>query len=136
MRWTREFAATFATRLERENGKITELQALHRQYPTAEMGLSDERHYSDTFYRAILVYHGTPLHIDFASWMDLEYAGISETRIVGLLQRCDVPLWILPDGAPFTMISYYTGRSLLSEDFRQTFFDKYEFIQKGDFYRV
>src|SRR5262249_47395439 len=102
--WTKGFVNEFAT-LQTEKRKIDELQALYTQYPLAELGLSDRDHYSDTYYKALLVFHGAPLHIDFASWMDLEYAGVSDTRIVRLLEECDVPVWILPEGAPFGMIN-------------------------------
>jgi len=133
--WTRWFVNEFST-LQTEKRKIDELQALYAQYPLAELGLSDRDHYRDTYYKALLVFHGAPLHIDFASWMDLEYAGVSDTRIVRLLEECDVPVWILPEGAPFGMINWYTGLPLLSDGFRRTFFDKYKLIQKGEYYRV
>jgi hypothetical protein len=133
--WTKRFVSVYAT-LQSEKRKIDELQALYRQYPLAEVGLSDQDHYSDTFYKALLVFHGAPLHIDFASWMDLEYAGASETRIVGLLEQCDIPVWVLPEGVPFAMINWYTKLPLFSDDFRRTFFAKYKLIQKGEYYRV
>jgi hypothetical protein len=68
--------------------------------------------------------------------MDLQYAGASETRIVSLLEQCDVRAWILPEGLPFAQSNYYTGLPLLSDDFRRTFFAKYKLIQKGEYYRV
>jgi len=135
LQWTRNFARKFRM-LQTEKTKIDELQAIHSQYIRAEVGLSDDGHYGDTFYRSFLVFQGAPLHIDFAAWMDLAYAGVSETRIIGFLKQCDVPVWILPEGAPFTQINYYTQLPLLSDEFRRTFFANYHLIQRGEFYQV
>jgi hypothetical protein len=119
-----------------EKRKINELQAFHRQYPQAEIGLSDAEHYHDTFYRTLLVFQGAPMHIDFSSWMDFAYSGVSETKAVELLTRCEVQEWILPKGSPFSSVNYYTGFPLLSDEFRRTFFSNYRLVEKGEFYRV
>ena len=135
LRWARYFIRKFET-VQTEKAKIDELQAIYSQQLRAEVGLSDDNHYSDTFYRSFLVFQGAPLHIDFASWMDLAYAGVSENRIIGFLKRCDVPVWILPEGPPFTQINFYTRLPLLSDEFRRTFYANYHLIQKGKFYQV
>jgi hypothetical protein len=85
----------------------------------------------------LLVFEGAHLHVDFGSWMDLEYAGVSETRIIGFLERCDVPVWIVPRGDPFTTKSfYYSNVPLVSDKFRQSFLANYTLIEQGEFYRV
>jgi hypothetical protein len=132
---TTRFAREFVL-LQTEKRKIKELQALHEQYPMAEIGPSDHAHYEDTFYRAFLIFQGAPLSIDFASWMDLEFAGVSETRIISWLEHCRVPVWILPMGVPFTIDSYYTHLPLFSKDFRRTLFIKYKLIEEREFYGV
>ena len=135
LEYTKNTASRFAT-LYTEERKIDELLAFQRQFPLAEVGVSDAKHYSDTFYRPLLIFQGAPLHIDFGSWMDFAYAGVPETRIIGVLNRCDIPVWIVPPGATFTMTSPYTRLPLLSNEFRRTFFANYELIQKGEFYHV
>ena len=134
--WSTKKIATLYAGQQIEKRKIYELQTLHHQYPRAEVGLSDYWHYSDTFYRALLVIQGAPLHIDFASWMDFAYAGVPETKAIELIRRCQVTEWILPKGPPFTMSNLYTNLPLLSDDFRRTFFANYRLVQKGEFYRV
>jgi hypothetical protein len=136
MLWTRWFVSRYRATWETEKQKIQELEALYAQYPLAEFGLSDSAHYDDTFYRTLLVFRGEPVRIDFASWMDLQYAGVSERRIIHWLGQCDIQVWILPQGDPFAMINYYTNRSLLSSEFRRTFFANYSVVKEGAYYRV
>jgi hypothetical protein len=133
--WIKQRATMFAT-LQTEKRKIEELQVFYSQYAPAEVGPSDDNHYRDSFYRTLLVFRGAPMHVDFAAWMDLAYAGVAEARIVWFLKQCNVPVWILPVGAPFAMTSYYTRLPLLSDDFRRTFFANYRLIRNGEFYQV
>jgi hypothetical protein len=63
-------------------------------------------------------------------------SGVSETKAVELLKRCQVPEWILPKGSPFTLLNYYTKLPLFSDDFRRTFFSNYKPVQQGEFYQV
>jgi hypothetical protein len=135
--WWTKIRYESAAKQETENQKIQELEALYTEYPLAECGLSDNEYYADTFYRTLLVFRGKPLRIDFVSWMDLQYAGVvSEMRIIRLLEACNVPVWILPKGDPFTMINYYTLRPLFSDEFRRTFFANYSVAKEGVYYRV
>ena len=86
--WTARFATEFAGR-QLEITKVNELQTFHRQYPQAEVGLSDDSHTPILFTQSLLVFEGTPLHIDFGSWADFAYAGLPEKRvcrIIGKLQ--------------------------------------------------
>jgi len=82
-----------------------------------------------------LVFRGAPLHVDFGSWMDLSYAGVSERRIIGMLEDCSIPVWLLPQGLPFSMKGY-SNLALLSENFRRTFSAKYRLTKIGQFYSV
>ena len=135
LRWTKGVINKYLSVLN-ERRKIEELQMFSTQYPMAEMGVSDDEHYADTYYRPLLVFRGAPLHVDFGSWMDLSYAGVSEGRIIGMLEVCAIPVWLLPEGLPFSNTSYYTGLPLLSENFRRTFLAKYRLIKMGQFYSV
>ena len=76
------------------------------------------------------------LSIDFAAWMDSKYAGVPEEHIIRFLERCEVPTWIVPVGAPFTLLNLYTGLPLVSDEFRRTFFANYKLAQFGQAYQV
>jgi hypothetical protein len=134
LRWTKRFTNQYLSS-QNERRKIEELQIFSTQYPAAEMGVSDNEHYGDTYYRPLLVFRGAPLHVDFGSWMDLSYAGVSERRIIGMLEDCSIPVWLLPQGLPFSMKGY-SNLALLSENFRRTFSAKYRLTKIGQFYSV
>ncbi len=102
----------------------------------AEVGVSDPNHYSDTFLKSLLIFQGAPSSVDFGSWMHLRYVGTSEKIIDRLLGNCRIATWILPKGAPFTMINFFTRRPLFSDDFRDQFASRYTLIQRGAYYDV
>ena len=116
--------------------KIIELQTYLRSYPEAQIGISDDQHDSDTNYRIFSVLQGHPLHVDFVAWEDLAYVGVPEKNIIRFINTCEVPTWILPLGAPFTKLSWYTKLPMLSDDFRRTFSMNYRLIQLGQAYQV
>jgi hypothetical protein len=122
--------------LQTEREKIIELQTYLDSYPDAEIGISDDGHYSDTYYRIISVLQGHALHVDFAAWEDLAYVGVHEKNIIRFIKKCEVPTWILPLGAPFTKLSWYTKLPMLSDNFRRTFSMNYRLIQMGQAYQV
>jgi hypothetical protein len=119
-----------------ERDKVSELQKYLTAYPDAQIGISDDQHYSDTYYRVLSVLQGHPLYVDFAAWEDLAYVGVDEKNIIRFLKECEAPTWILPLGAPFTKLSWYTKRPILSDDFRRKFSMQYGLIQMGQFYQV
>jgi hypothetical protein len=122
------------SQIERE--KIIELQKYLAAYPDAQIGISDDGHYSDTYYRIFSVLQGHPLRIDFAAWEDLAYVGVDEKNVIRFIKGCEVPTWILPLGAPFTKLSWYTKQPILSDDFRRIFSMNYRLIQMGQAYQV
>ena len=79
---------------------------------------------------------GHPLHVDFAAWEDLAYVGVNEKNIVRFIKECEVPIWILPLGEPFTKLSWYTKRPILSDEFRWIFSMNYTLVQMGQAYQV
>jgi len=119
-----------------ERDKIIELQTFLNSYPNAQIGVSDEEHYSDSFYRIIAVLQGQALHVDFTTWNELDYAGVPEETVRRFFNRCEVPTWILPLGAPFMKKDWYTDRPMLSDDFRRMFSTNYRMIQLGQTYQV
>lgn len=119
-----------------EREKIIELQKYLAAYPDAQIGISDDEHDSDTNYRILSVLQGHALHVDFVAWEDLAYVGVNEKNITRFIKGCEVPTWILPLGAPFTKLSWYTKRPTLSDDFRRIFLENYRLIQMGKRYQV
>jgi hypothetical protein len=119
-----------------EHDKIIELQRDLAAYPNAQIGISDDEHYSDSYYRIFSVLKGYPLHVDFAAWEDLAYVGVDEKYVIRFIKTCEVPTWILPLGAPFTKLSWYTKQTILSDDFRRIFRTNYRLIQMGQAYQV
>ena len=122
------------SQIERE--KIIELQKYLAAYPDAQIEISDDGHYSDTYYRIFSVLQGHPLRVDFAAWEDLAYVGVDEKNVIRFIKRCEVPTWILPLGAPFTKLSWYTKHPMLSDDFRRIFSTNYRLIEMGKTYQV
>jgi hypothetical protein len=131
LRWLR-----FLDQVPSEREKIAELRTYLDTYPDAQIGISDDAHYSSYFYRVFSVFDGRPLHIDFGVWMDLAYAGVDEQYIVRFIEGCTTPTWILPVGKPFTQLNWYNGLPLVSEAFRQTFFTNYRKIHDGQAYQI
>jgi hypothetical protein len=119
-----------------ERDKINELQGFLNSYPNSQVGVSDDSHYRDTYYRIIPVLQGRPLHIDFMPWMDLQYVGVPEAAISRFIKQCEIPTWILPLGEPFKKSNFYTDLPLLSDDFRNQFLTNYRMVQRGQFYQV
>jgi len=122
------------SQIEREKG--SELEILSKLYPHAQIGVSGNERYSDSYLRFILVLKGSDVRLDFNAWMDLAYGGVSERYVRRLFERCEVPTWILPLGSPFTLSSYYTGAQLFSEDLRNVFLTSYKLVRQGMVYQV
>jgi hypothetical protein len=133
MRWFK-YKYQMAAPSERE--KISELITYLGSYPEAQIGISDDEHYADYFYRVFSIWKGRPLHIDFTVQMNLAYAGVGEEHIVRFIKGCTVPTWILPLGAPFTMTSWYNDLPVLSDSFRETFSTNYRLVRTGQAYQV
>ena len=124
-----------------ERVKAGEIRELLDAYPDAQIGVSDQEHYIDTHYSKFLsVLKGHSIRVDFTAWMDLQLGGVQESNITRLVQRdsngCNVPTWILPLGAPFTMVSRYTMRPEVSDEFRRTFYENYKLVHMSRAFQV
>jgi hypothetical protein len=75
--------------------------------------------------RVIPVFHGNPLPIDAAVWMNLEAEGVSDDIIRRAITECRVDLWLLPAGDPFFKISHYNGRNIFSSEVLSDFHATY-----------
>jgi hypothetical protein len=116
--------------------QIAELKTYLNLYPDAQIGVSDDAHYTSYYYRVLPVWKGRPLHVDFALWMSLAYVNVDEERIMRFIRGCAVQTWILPLGEPFTKLNYFTNLPIVSDSFRQTFSSTYEQIKTGRAYQI
>ena len=106
---------------------------------TIQMGYSDRNGFKLTFLRPLLVADGNPYWLDAGVLMDYDAAGMAmPAGTINALETCKTQVWILPArGAPFSMSNYYaTGRHIFSEEFRQVFFERYQFVQATRYYAI
>jgi hypothetical protein len=117
--------------------KLAELQKLSTSHPGAQMGVTDDARYPDTFQFSALVFRGQGLPFSAAAWMDLKHSGLDPSYTTALVAQCRIREWILPaTGAPFTLLSWYTFQPLLSDEFREDFRRNYAVVRKGEFFNV
>jgi hypothetical protein len=116
--------------------KRAEFVALLSAHPDAEAGVADDASYEDSYFSTLQVIDNGTLHIAVPAWMDLREGGISESYATKFITDCGVPAWILPKGAPFSIITPYTNRPLFSDEFRDVFAKNYNVIDGGKFYDV
>jgi hypothetical protein len=123
--------------LKSEHAKMAELNAMLKDYPQAQIGISDNIHYSDSWYRPLAIYQNAPLHFDFAAWLDVSYGGGKEADIIWMVDGCRIPAWIIPVGEPFTATNWYKNdMPMFSDRFRDTFKAHYALIETGKTYQV
>ena len=119
------------------DAKLAEIASLAKAYPHAEMGVTDDDHYPDTFLSPFLVFSGHGFHFNAGAWMDLRQDNVSERYAAALFDKCRIPVWILPShGGPFTLPSYYSWGPLFTGQFRASFAANYKLIKRGGFYNV
>jgi hypothetical protein len=117
-------------------GKRAEFLALLAAHPDAETGIGDDASYEDTYFALLQVMRNGMLHIAVPAWMDLREGGISESYALRFVDGCVVPAWILPAGAPFSLITPYTNQPLFSDAFRAAFAQNYRLAEHGASYDV
>jgi hypothetical protein len=116
---------------------MAELGDLAERYPAAQMAVSDDDHYWLAMQDAVLVMRSGRIAIDYATWMDLVLVGADSGRLMQFIDRCQVPVWIMPTaGTPFSLSSIYTHGPLFSDEFRRRFLANYVEVETGRFYRV
>lgn len=114
-------------------GAIKELQSFNNEYPGLVMGITDYKNYPYTFLRAVL--SGT--QIDYASYMDLQFAGVSDSTMVKKMEDCTIKYIILPkDGIPFSTINPYTEEYLFSLKIQQCFYAQYKPIENRVYFNI
>ena len=56
-----------------EYSKRVDVEHINDKYPDAQVGIGDDQHFDDSFYKILPILRGGPLRIDFSSWMDFQY---------------------------------------------------------------
>jgi hypothetical protein len=116
--------------------KRAEFIALLAAHPDAETGIGDDASYEDTYFAPLQVMRNGMLHIAVPAWMDLREGGISESYALRFIEGCAVPAWILPAGAPFSVVTPYTNQPLFSDAFRAAFAKNYGLADHGVSYDI
>lgn len=111
------FAQTAESALAQDN----EAADLALLYPRAQFGPTDDVHYRQLDARIGAARRGARLIFSVAPWMDFVHAGITPRQDTADFASPGPSIWILPrEGAPFSL-NDYSGRSLFSRSFQQTF---------------
>jgi hypothetical protein len=135
---TSRSASTLHDLAARARRDAIDLRAILDDHPDADiaMGYGDASSYPDTFGRLAIAFR-SPLRLDGASQMDATAAGYPASRMLGAgLARCRPALWVVPDGEPFSLASYYAGEPVFDAAFREAFARGYALIARRGAYRV
>jgi len=116
--------------------KRAEFLDLLSRYPDAEVGVSLDQTYADTFFRPLQVARNGRLHLESGAWMDLRQGGAEEAPVLALIEQCTVRDWLIPQGPPFAIANWYTGIPLFSDEFRRAFGSRYRAVAYGRHYSV
>ena len=114
-----------------------DLRTLLRRYGDAEIGIGGEGvAYHHYWLKAIQVAHNRRLTIDSGPLMDLQRAGFTTEGYRARIKSCATRQWIIPGGEPWSLNSWYDGRPLFSEGFREDFDRHYEKVHTGTAFTV
>jgi hypothetical protein len=111
----------------------TEIQYLNNKYPNSVMGITNLE--SNYLYVNRIYLKST--QIDFLSYMDLNYAGVSDIGLIEYMNNCSINYFIIPkSGFAFELKNVYTGDDLFSKQVRQLFYKNYAIIDSTDYYNI
>jgi hypothetical protein len=111
----------------------TEIQYLNTKYPNSVMGITNLESIYLYYNRVYL----NSTQIDFLSFGDLNYAGVSDTGLMKYMNNCSISYFIIPkSGFAFEFINSFTDRYLISKQAREIFFNKYALIDSTDYYNI
>jgi len=113
-----------------------EIEKLVPLYPGLILGLADESSYDHVFFSPLLEKKGFH-QIDYASYMDLNFSGISDDVFANALDDCKFPYIALPSkGAPFSMHNPFTQKPLFSDSVRRRFAARYIKLNEHNHYII
>jgi hypothetical protein len=105
-------------------------------YPGLILGLADESSYDHVFFSPLLEKKGFH-QIDYASYMDLNFSGISDDVFANALDDCKFPYVALPSkGVPFSMNNPFTQKPLFSDSVRRRFAARYIKLNEHNHYII
>jgi hypothetical protein len=107
-----------------------ELKDLSARHPQAVMGLGGRHDYALTGLRPLLP-TAASAQVDYASYMDLEFAGLDDSSLRQAMLDCRIPVLLMPrQDAPFSMFSFYTYQGLFTPMLRRAYLSRYEVIDQ------
>ena len=113
---------------------LAEIENALRDKPFLKIAVGPGESVAAQELRVIPVFHGNPLPIDSSAWMEFDADGVSEERIISVLETCQVDLWLMPKGPPFSMGGQFSGphkTQLFSPAIREGFRASYVKIRSG-----
>lgn len=114
-------------------GPRKEVAWFQEKYDGLVMGVGDDRSFFYSFLRVDLADE----QIDYSGYMDLQYAGAGEKEFIAKMSNCNIRNLLIPNfGLPFSMNSYYTGKSLFTEDVLNAFRANYRKNESGKYFSV
>jgi hypothetical protein len=117
-------------------GEKKEIAELADSYAGLVLGVSDNQRYSYAFFRPMLESRGVR-QIDYPAYMDLNFSGVSDGGFAQALSECKFSYMALPKlGEPFSMLSFYTNKPLLSDNVRAMFKEHYKMLEERNYYSV
>jgi hypothetical protein len=119
--------------------EFDELKTLSKKYDgPLEMGYTSQDSYLSTLYKPWLVAKGGSLLLEGASLMDLGASNIEVPEsTLKALETCEVRRFVFPiSGEPWTLESYYEGRKLFSDEFRNVFAAKYKKVEETKYFKI
>lgn len=112
----------------------TDLEMISSRHQGAVMGLPDRQGYQLTNLRPLMP-TAASAQIDYASYMDLEFAGIDANELQQALASCKIKAIVMPrTDHPFSMLSFYTFKPLFSALVARTFNAKYKVVDRSEFF--
>jgi hypothetical protein len=111
----------------------TEIQYLNIKYPNLVMGITNE----ESHYLYVNRIYLNSTQIDFVSFLDLNYAGVSDKGLIKNMTNCSINYFIIPkSGFPFELKNSYSGDDMLSKQAKQIFYKNYAIIDSTDYYNI
>lgn len=114
----------------------SEVETLVSDYSEVILGITDNETYDYTFFSPVLQKNGFQ-QIDYASYMDLNFSGVSDEIFALALASCRYRYVALPKmGEPFSMLNSFTSRPLFSDNVRAQFAKHFQKTVEKKYYDI
>ena len=127
------------TILPQERAAVAQIQSVlseHRNGPVA-VGYGDQVGVEECV-RYVPVFAGQPYVLDYLSLSDYLFGGVGFPEAATRdMAACRIPVWLIARGRPpFLSPSYYDGKMIFPQEFRNAFLARYRKIASGAVYDV